>query len=131
MIEATKNPHFLLDCIQFSQTQVVIKPTTFNIDGVATSLMANHSYCSGVKVCAGEQCTCSLSAKQWVNRCPECGHEKMALLPTGQCTCYIMYVYPENAQEDGRKWFVAINAEKKDEIHNHPLPLEWKILPKC
>ena len=130
MVEATKNPHFLLDCIQFSRTQAVIKPITFNIDGVATSLMANRSYCSGVKVCAGEQCTYSVSTKQRVNRCPERGHEKMALLPTGPCTCYITYVYPENAQEDGRRWFVAINAEKKDEIHNHPLPSEWKILPK-
>ena len=108
---------------------IMLHNITFNIDGVATSLMANRSYCSGVKVCAGEQCTYSVSTKQRVNHCPEHGHEKMALLPTGPCTCYITYVYPENAQEDGRRWFVAINAEKKDEIHNHPLPSEWKILP--
>jgi len=127
MVEATMNPHFLLDCIQFSRTQAVIKPITFNIDGVATRFMANQSYCSDVKVCTGEQCTCSVSTKQQVNRCPEHVHEKMAL---GTCTCYIMHVYPENAQEDDRRrWFVALNAEKKDEIRNHPLPLERN--PKC
>ena len=128
MPETTKNPHFLLDCIQFSRTQAGIKPITFNIDGVATSFMGNRSYCSGVKVCAGERCTYSVSTKQRVNRCTK--HKSMALIPSGPCTCYITYVYPKNVQDDGRRWFVVLNAEKKDGVHNHPLPSEWKISPK-
>ena len=36
--EATKHSHFLLNCIQFPRTQAGIKPRTFNIDGVATTV---------------------------------------------------------------------------------------------
>jgi len=40
-------------------------------------------------------------------------------------------VYPPNATEDGRRWFVALNADSNSasNIHNHSLPSEWKILP--
>ena len=56
----------------------------------------------------------------------------MALIPSGPCTCYITYVYPRNAQDNGRRWFVELNSEKKNRMHNHyySLPSEWKILPK-
>ena len=120
MPEATKNPHFLFDYIQFSRTQAGIKLITFNIDGVATSFMADRSYCSGVKVCAGERCTYSVSTKQRVNHCTE--HNSMALIPSGPCTCYI--TYPRNVQDDRN---LCGKILRKD---NHPLPPEWKISPK-
>ena len=41
---------------------------------------------------------------------------------------YLAYVYPKNFKEDGRRWFVALSCEKSQRIHNHPPPLEWKIL---
>ena len=63
-----------------------------------TSLMANRSYCSGVKVRAGEGCTYSVSR---VNHCID--HKSMALIPSGSCPCYITYIYPKNALEDGRR----------------------------
>ena len=65
--EATRKPHYLLNAIQFSRSQAGIKPIRVNIDGVETELMANRSYCSGVKVCAGEGCTYTVSTKQRVN----------------------------------------------------------------
>ena len=85
--DATKDPHYLLNCIQFSRTQAGIWEITFNIDRVATSLMANCSYCSGVRVCAGEGCTYFVSTKQRVNCCMD--HKSMALIPSGPCPCYI------------------------------------------
>ena len=51
-LDAPKDPHYLLNCIQFSRTQAGIREITFSIDGVVTSIMANRSYCSGVRVCA-------------------------------------------------------------------------------
>ena len=121
--------HFLkqlisLNVIQFSRSQAGIKPIRVNIE---TELMANRCYCSGVKICAGEGCTYTVSTKQRVNRCPE--HKNAALLSTGLCSCYIAYVYPENPIEDGRRWFVILNAEQTGPIHNHSSPPEWKIPP--
>ena len=107
---ATKDPHFLLECIQLLRTQAGIKELSVVIDGVTTNLMCNRSYCSGVKMCAAENCTYTVSTKQRVNRCQE--HPKMGLLQSGPCSCYIAYFYPPNVMEDGRRWFVVINAEK-------------------
>ena len=128
--EATKKPHYLLNVIQFSRSQAGVKPIRVKIDGHETELMANRSYCSGVKVCAGEQCTYTVSTKQRMNRCKN--HAKAALLSTGPCNCYIAYVYPRNPLEDGRRWFVVLNADQTNEtgpIHNHASPSEWKIPP--
>ena len=63
-----------------------------------------------------------------VNRCTE--HSKMALVPTGACSCHLAYVYPKNIIEDGRRWFVALSCEKSQNIHNHSPPSELKILPQ-
>ena len=125
---ATKDPHFLLECIQLSRTQAGIKEISVVIDGVATNLMCNRSYCSGVKMCAAESCTYMVSTKQRVNRCQE--HPKIGLLQSGPCSCYIAYFYPPNVMEDGRCWFVVINAEKATagNLHNHLAPSEWKLL---
>jgi len=125
--EATKKPHYLLNVLQLSRSQAVIKPITVRIDGVMTELMTNRSYCSGVKVCAGEGCTYTVSTKQRTNRCIQ--HKTAALISTGPCNCYITYVYPQNALEDGRRWFVVLNAEQKGPLHNHSSPAEWKIAP--
>ena len=38
---ATKDPHFLLDCIQLSRSQAGIKQISAVIDGVTISLMCN------------------------------------------------------------------------------------------
>ena len=121
---ATKDPHFLLECIQLSRTQAGIKELSVVIDGVTTNLMCNRSYCSGVKMCAAENCTYTVSTKQRVNRCQE--HPKMGLVQSGPCRCYIAYFYPPNVMEDGRRWFVVINAEKTTagNLHNHLPPSE-------
>ena len=52
----------------------------------------------------------------------------MALVSSGPCSCYIAYIYPNNTS-DGRRWFVAINAENRVPLHNHLPPSEWKIAP--
>ena len=31
--------------------------------------------------------------------------------------------------DDGRRWFVVLNAEQTGSIHNHSSPPEWKIPP--
>ena len=125
--EATRKPHYLLNVIQLSRSQAIIKPITVNIDGEEIELMANRSYCSGVKVCAGEGCTYTVSTKQRTNRCTE--HKTAALISTGPCNCYIAYVYPQNPVDDGRRWFVVLNAEQNGPMHNHHSPAEWKIAP--
>ena len=61
--EATKDPHYLLNVIQFSRTQAGIISIIVHVDGVPTELMANKSYCSGVKMCGGEGCTYTVSTK--------------------------------------------------------------------
>ena len=123
-----KDPHFLLQYIQFSHSQTTTNEMSFCLGGVEITLLVNRSYCSGVKVCGGgENRQYAVSTKQRLNRCAE--HGDMALVPTGPCTCHLAYVYPKNATEDGRRWFVALSNEKKGSFHNHPLPSEWKIPP--
>ena len=53
----------------------------------------------------------------------------MGLIPSGPCNCHLVYLYPLNEKKDGRRWFMALNAEKKGNLHNHPAPAEWKIPP--
>ena len=122
-----KDPHFLLQYIQFSRSQTTTNEMSFCLEEVQTTLVVNRSYCSGVKVCVGDNCQYAISTKQCLNRCAE--HSDMALVPTGPCTCHLAYIYPKNATEDGRRWFVALSHEKKENFHNHPLPSEWKIPP--
>lgn len=119
---ATKDPHFLLECIQLLRTQAGIKELLVVIDGVTTNLMCNRSYCSGAKMCAAVNCIYTVSTKQRVNRCQE--HPKMGLLQSGQCSCYLGFFYPPNMMEDGRHWFVVINAENTTagNLHNHLMP---------
>lgn len=85
---------------------------SFCLEGVEATLLVNRSYCSGVKVCGGENCQYTVSTKQRLNRCAERGD--MALVPTGPCTCHLAYVYPKNATEDGRHWFVVLSNEKRE-----------------
>ena len=124
---ATKDPHYLLESIQLSRTQAGIKEMSAVIDGVTMNLMCNRSYCSGVKMCGADDCTYTVSTKQRVNRCK--AHPKMGLLQTGPCSCYIAYFYPLDPKEDGRRWFVVINAESTTAA-NHLPPSEWKLPPK-
>ena len=55
----------------------------------------------------------------------------MGLLPSGPCSCCLEYVYPPNAMDDSRRWFVTLNADKNNvgSIHNHSRPSEWKLTP--
>ena len=125
--ESAKDPHFLLNCIQLSRSQVSITEITVKLDEKFTTLKINRAYCSGVKVCGGEGCTYTVSTKQRVNRCTE--HTTMALIPSGPCNCHLVYVYPLDDKNDGRRWVIAINSEGKGKLHNHAAPAEWKIPP--
>ena len=81
-------------------------------------------------MCGADDCTYTVSTKQRVNRCK--AHPKMGPLQTGPCSCYIAYFYPLDPKEDGRHWFVVINAESTTagDLHNHLPPSEWKLPPK-
>ena len=127
MKEGTKDPHFLLDCMQLSRTQSSVSEVSVNLDGVITTLKVNRSYCSGVKVCGGEGCSYTVSTKQRVNRCSE--HKAMGLILSGPCNCHLAYVYPSDELHDGRRWVIALNAANKGNLHNHNPPAEWRILP--
>ena len=124
---ATKDPHYFLNYIQLSHTQANVTEVTANIDGTMTTLKVNRSYCSGVKICGGDGCNYTVSTKQRINRCSK--HDKMGLIPSGPCNSHLVYLYPLNEKKDGCRWFMALNAEKKGNLHNHPVPAEWKIPP--
>jgi len=96
------------------------------IDDKKLGLWQNQSYCSGVKRCGQEGCSYVVSTKQNINSRED--HPTMVLVSSGPCSCYVVYIYPLNPTENGRRWFVAFNA-KNDCIHNHPPPSEWKITP--
>jgi len=73
----TSDPHYLLHCLQLSRSQATIKELEVHLDGKRTTLLMNRSYCSGVKICAGEGCNYTVSTKQKINRYEE--HPTMAL----------------------------------------------------
>ena len=125
---ATLDAHHLLQCLQFSRTQATVKEIEVDLDGKKEVLMTNRSYCSGVKVCAHEGCTYTVSTKQKINRCKE--HPSMGLCVTGPCSCHIAYIYPKDIENDGRRWFIALNTGSGSSIHNHPSPSEWRVSPK-
>ena len=122
--ESTKDPHFLLNCIQLSRSQVSVTDITVKLEEKFTTLKMNRSYCSGVKVCGGEGCNYTVSTKQRVNRCTQ--YTTMALILSGPCNCHLVYVYPPDDKKDGRRW---VNAEGEGKLHNHAAPAEWKIPP--
>ena len=102
MQNARKDPHFLLNYIQLTRTQAATKKIQAVLDGVLRKLLCNKSYCSGIKMCAAENCSYTISTKQQVNRCEDHRMLHMGLLPTGPYTCCITYVYPLNLTEDKR-----------------------------
>ena len=53
---ATNDPHWLVNCIQFSRSQTKVKEISASINDEETQLLANRSYCSGVKKCGKEGC---------------------------------------------------------------------------
>ena len=125
---ATPDIHHLLKCLQFSRSQATIKEIEVILDGKKEVLVTNRSYCSGVKVCAHEGCTYTVSTQQKINRCKE--HPSMGLRVTGPCSCHVAYIYPKDIDNDGRRWFVALNTGSGSSIHNHPAPSEWRVPPK-
>ena len=124
---ATSDPHYLLHYLQLSRSQATTKEMKVNLDGKELVLLTNRSYCSGVKMCAGEGCDYTVTTKQ-KNRCKE--HPSMALQPTGPCTCHIVFIYPKELQNDGRRWFIAMNTGSGSSMHNHSPPSEWKVCPR-
>ena len=125
---ATPDIHHLLKCLQFSRSQATIKEIEVILDGKKEVLVTNRSYCSGIKVCAHEGCTYTVSTQQKINQCKE--HPSMGLRVTGPCSCHIAYIYPKDIDNDGRRWFVALNTGSGSSIHNHPAPSEWRVPPK-
>lgn len=49
-----KDPHYMLDIIQFLRTQSTVGEISICLDGEETTLVANRSYCTGVKICAAK-----------------------------------------------------------------------------
>ena len=125
--EATSDPHYLSKLPQLCRSQATVKKIEVIIDAEPTTLFANRSYCSGVKRCAGDKCTYTVSNKQKVNRCKD--HLTSSLVSSGPCCCHIAYLYPEDFENDNRRWFMAL-CSQNSEMHNHPPPSEWKITPR-
>lgn len=126
--EATTDPHYLLKVPQLCRSQATVKQIKATIDNEAMTLFVNRSYCSGVKICAGNQCTYTVSNKQKINRCKD--HPTSSLVSSGPCCCHMVYIYPEDPQADGRRWFMVLNSLNNSQMHNHLPPSEWKISPK-
>jgi len=105
---ATLDPHHHLQCLQLTRTQASVKELEVNLDGKKEFLATNRSYCSGVKVCANEECNYTVSTKQKINRCKE--HLSMGLRATGSCSCHIAYMYPKYVKNNGRHWFIALST---------------------
>ena len=57
---ATSDTHHF-QCLQFSRTQATTKEIEVKLDGKEEVFMMNKLYCSGVKVCAYEGCTYTVS----------------------------------------------------------------------
>jgi len=122
--EATSDPHYLLKFPQLCRSQATVKKIEATINDEIVTLYTNRSYCSGIKMCAGDQCTYTISNKQKINRCKD--HPTLSLMSSGPCCCHI--VYPEDYQADGRHWFMVLNSQSDSQMHNHPPPSEWKIV---
>ena len=60
---ATLDEHHLLQCLQLSRTQVTVNYIRKQ-EWIKEVLVTNRSYCSGLKVCAHEGSTYSVSTKQ-------------------------------------------------------------------
>jgi len=52
---ATSDPHYLLQLVQLSRTQVTVKELSVIIDEEEMLLCCNRSYCAGVKICVPEK----------------------------------------------------------------------------
>jgi len=68
---ATNDSHWLVNCIQFSRSQTKIKEISAFVNGKETQLLANRSYCSGVKKCGMEGSLYVVSTKQKTSRCKD------------------------------------------------------------
>ena len=97
--EATTDPHYLIKVPQICRSQATVKQIKATIDDEATILFVNRSYCSGVKMCAANQCTYTISNKQNINQCKD--HPTSSLVSLGPCCYHMVYIYPEDPQAVG------------------------------
>ena len=111
--EAARNPHYLLNIIQFSHSQIGIKPIRVNVtrfvkmcivhmsDFAHLDINKNHiDWYTDLKLFKDDKGiaflmrvahTYTVSTKWSVNQSPE--HKNAALLAMGPCDCYSAYVY--------------------------------------
>ena len=54
------------------------------------------------------------------------------MIPSGSCSVYIVYVYPQNHIENGERWITGIIKDNvfnstRNNLHNHPLSKPSKV----
>ncbi len=119
---AKSRPHYMSDDNQLTKSSSQTQIHTVAVNGQEIKLNIRRSFCEGVKVCSGGDCSgYVVTNRQKVNRCPRHADNKVLNL-TGKCPTQFVYIWP--VEDDGKRWVGTIGDR------NHPRPAPRKILTK-
>lgn len=97
-------------------------------DGEKEEVHVRYAVCKGVLNCSTTNCNFigSKSAK----KCPT--HPTSALVSSGSCPVYIVYIYPTDYKENGKRWITGVTKDiqvnlSSQNLHNHPLPKASRV----
>lgn len=116
-----EDEHFLFNDVQLSKGKVrAARKIAALVDGKEEEIFYRIAPCGGVKCCAIEDCSYSISTREH-RPCPE--HPETSLVSSGECPVEYVYVWPV-CSDDKRRWISGIvrrNDMEASNLHNHPL----------
>ena len=90
------------------------------INGKMEKLTYRTAPCNGIKYCSFEGCNYIASVRE---KRP-CSHHKSPLSKTSSCPVELVYIYPEDSNDNCRRIGGLIRCPKEsvENLHNHPMP---------
>lgn len=102
-----KRVHCMWNDCQLTKRYMSTQAIDTVIEGQKTKVNIRRAYCEGVKKCAFDRCSYTVSNRQRLNKCKD--RDSHPLVSTGNCPVQLLYVLP--AEDDGRRWVSCLPGE--------------------